>query len=236
MDTWSRGRSGTSWDWHSHTRSIPRGRRGVRSHCRCCPKQWPLAVLESTKDQFRTVKKLISAREVEYVVCATDAGREGELIFRFIYEAAGCRKPVRRLWISSLTPGAIKAGLQVMKDGRAYDSLAAAARGRAQADWLVGMNLSRAYTIAARRYLLRRQGADADVGDARRTRKGDPRVRPRDVLRSPRHVRRHALHGHMVQARRGPLQRVQAAPARRAERAGHRRPCEARRHEGLSSP
>ena len=75
-------------------------------------------------------------------------GREGELIFRFIYEAAGCRKPVRRLWISSLTPGAIKAGLQVMKDGRSYDSLAAAARGRAQADWLVGMNLSRAYTIA----------------------------------------------------------------------------------------
>ena len=82
------------------------------------------------------------------MVCATDAGREGELIFRFIYEAAECRKPVRRLWISSLTPGAIKAGLLVMKDGRAYDSLAAAARGRAQADWLVGMNLSRAYTIA----------------------------------------------------------------------------------------
>jgi len=112
------------------------------------PENWPLAVLEPTKDQFRTVKKLISARDVEYVVCATDAGREGELIFRFIYEAAGCRKPVRRLWISSLTPGAIKAGFQVMKDGRAYDSLAAAARGRAQADWLVGMNLSRAYTIA----------------------------------------------------------------------------------------
>ena len=112
------------------------------------PEKWPLAVLESTAEQFRTVKKLIVAREVEYVVCATDAGREGELIFRFIYEAAGCRKPVRRLWISSLTPGAIKAGLQVMKDGRSYDSLAAAARGRAQADWLVGMNLSRAYTIA----------------------------------------------------------------------------------------
>jgi DNA topoisomerase-3 len=112
------------------------------------PEKWPLAVIEATKDQFRTVKKLIVAREVEYLVCATDAGREGELIFRFIYEAAGCRKPVRRLWISSLTPGAIKAGLLVMKDGRSYDSLAAAARGRAQADWLVGMNLSRAYTIA----------------------------------------------------------------------------------------
>ena len=112
------------------------------------PQQWPLAVLESTKDQFKTVKKLIQGRDVEYVVCATDAGREGELIFRFLYEAAGCRKPVRRLWISSLTPNAIKSGLLAMKDGSTYDSLAAAARGRAQADWLVGMNLSRAYTIA----------------------------------------------------------------------------------------
>ena len=112
------------------------------------PNHWPLTVLESTKDQFKTVKKLIQGRDVEYVVCATDAGREGELIFRFLYEAAGCRKPVRRLWISSLTPTAIKSGLRAMKDGRSYDSLAAAARGRAQADWLVGMNLSRAYTIA----------------------------------------------------------------------------------------
>ena len=112
------------------------------------PGQWPLAVLESTKEQFSIVKKLIQGRDVKYVVCATDAGREGELIFRFIYEAAGCRKPVRRLWISSLTPGAIKSGLLAMKDGSTYDSLAAAARGRAQADWLVGMNLSRAYTIS----------------------------------------------------------------------------------------
>jgi len=112
------------------------------------PDRWPLAVLESTKEQFNIVKKLIQGRDVEYVVCATDAGREGELIFRFLYEATGCRKPVRRLWISSLTPSAIKSGLSAMKDGRSYDSLAAAARGRAQADWLVGMNLSRAYTIA----------------------------------------------------------------------------------------
>jgi DNA topoisomerase III len=112
------------------------------------PEQWPLAVLDSTKDQFKTVRKLILGRDVEYVICATDAGREGELIFRFLYEAAGCRKPVRRLWISSLTASAIKSGLLAMKDGSTYDSLAAAARGRAQADWLVGMNLSRAYTIA----------------------------------------------------------------------------------------
>jgi DNA topoisomerase-3 len=112
------------------------------------PEQWPLTVLESTKGQFSIVKTLIQDRNVEYLICATDAGREGELIFRFIYEAAGCRKPVRRLWISSLTPGAIKSGLLTMNGGSTYDSLAAAARARVQADWLVGMNLSRAYTIA----------------------------------------------------------------------------------------
>jgi hypothetical protein len=92
--------------------------------------------------------KLILGRDVKSAVCATNAGREGELIFRFLYEAAGCRKPVRRLWISSLTPSAIKSGLLAMKDGSAYDSLAAAVGGRAQADWLVGMNLSRANKIA----------------------------------------------------------------------------------------
>ena len=81
-------------------------------------------------------------------MCATDAGREGELIFRYIYEAAGCRKPFSRLWISSLTPDAIRKGFGELKDGAAYDPLADAARGRSRADWLVGMNLSRAYTLA----------------------------------------------------------------------------------------
>jgi len=111
------------------------------------PRHWPLVVLDETKAQFRIVKKLLNDPTVESVVCATDAGREGELIFRFIYESAGCRKPVRRLWISSLTPDAIRAGFRALRDSRDYDSLASAARGRAQADWLVGMNLSRAYTL-----------------------------------------------------------------------------------------
>src|SRR6185369_15214370 len=82
------------------------------------------------------------------VVCATDAGREGELIFRYIYEAAECSKPVNRLWISSLTPEAIRKGFDALKPGRDYDPLADAARGRSRADWLVGMNLSRAYSLA----------------------------------------------------------------------------------------
>jgi len=80
------------------------------------------------------------------VVCATDAGREGELIFRYIYEAAQCGKPVSRLWISSLTPEAIRKGFEVLRPGSDYNPLADAARGRSRADWLVGMNLSRAYS------------------------------------------------------------------------------------------
>ncbi|MCC6806073.1 MAG: DNA topoisomerase 3 [Deltaproteobacteria bacterium] len=111
------------------------------------PGRWPLVVIDETAAQFNVIARLLNDRTVEQVVCATDAGREGELIFRFIYEAAGCTKPVKRLWISSLTPAAISAGLRAMKDAQAYDALGDAARGRAQADWLVGMNLSRFYTL-----------------------------------------------------------------------------------------
>jgi DNA topoisomerase III len=111
------------------------------------PEDWRLVVSEGTRDQFENVRRILMAREVTGVVCATDAGREGELIFRYIYEAAGCRKPVRRLWISSLTPQAIAKGFRELRDGKDYDALARAARARSRADWLVGMNLSRAYSI-----------------------------------------------------------------------------------------
>ncbi len=112
------------------------------------PGEWPLVVYEQTKDQFEVVRKILNSPRVTRVVCATDAGREGELIFRYIYEAAGCRKPFQRLWISSLTPDAIRKGFENLRDGREYDNLADAARCRSRADWLVGMNLSRAYTLA----------------------------------------------------------------------------------------
>src|SRR6202790_1261403 len=111
------------------------------------PECWPLIVYEKTKDQFETVRKILVSPRVASVVCATDAGREGELIFRYIYEAAGCSKPVSRLWISSLTPEAIRKGFAAIKPGEDYEPLADAARGRSRADWLVGMNLSRAYTL-----------------------------------------------------------------------------------------
>jgi len=112
------------------------------------PATWPLAVYPRTRDQFEVVRRILNDPEVSEVVCATDAGREGELIFRYIYEAAACRKPVRRLWISSLTERAIRTGLENLRDADQLEPLADAARGRSRADWLVGMNLSRAYTLA----------------------------------------------------------------------------------------
>ncbi|HWE51314.1 MAG TPA: DNA topoisomerase 3 [Bryobacteraceae bacterium] len=112
------------------------------------PDSWPLVTYEKTRDQFETVRKILVSPRIGSVICATDAGREGELIFRYIYEAAGCDKPVSRLWISSLTAEAIRKGFDKLRPGRDYDPLAEAARGRSRADWLVGMNLSRAYTLA----------------------------------------------------------------------------------------
>lgn len=111
------------------------------------PADWPLVVTDATRDQFEVVRRLLVARETQSVVCATDAGREGELIFRYIYEAARAKKPVKRLWISSLTPEAIADGFRRLQDGKAFDRLADAARARSRADWLVGMNLSRAYSV-----------------------------------------------------------------------------------------
>ena len=112
------------------------------------PRRWPLQVLPESRDQYEVVQRILRSEKVEKVVCATDAGREGELIFRYIYEAAGCRKEVERLWLSSLTPEAIRRAFARLRPGRDFDPLAAAARGRSQADWLVGLNLSRACTLA----------------------------------------------------------------------------------------
>ncbi|MFL5351391.1 DNA topoisomerase 3 [Archangium sp.] len=126
----------------------PEWKRWQRELLPMLPRDWPLVVEEKTASQFKVVRRVMTAPEVDGVVCATDAGREGELIFRYIYEAAGCRKPVRRLWVSSLTEGAIREGFRALKSGKEYDGLADAARGRSRADWLVGMNLSRLYTLA----------------------------------------------------------------------------------------
>lgn len=111
------------------------------------PEAWKLKTAKQTAAQFKIVKALITAPDTERLVCATDAGREGEHIFRLIYRHARCKKPFDRLWISSLTDEAIREGFRALRPGQAYDHLADAARARAQADWLIGMNLTRAYTV-----------------------------------------------------------------------------------------
>jgi len=111
------------------------------------PAHWRLTLDPKTADQFQVVKGLINDPAHARLVCATDAGREGEHIFRLIYEQARCRKPFDRLWVSSLTDEALRAAFRALKPGSAYDDLARAARARAQADWLIGMNLTRAYTV-----------------------------------------------------------------------------------------
>lgn len=115
------------------------------------PTEWPLVASARTIEQYEVVRKLMDA--CDSVICATDAGREGELIFRYIYELAACQKPVKRLWISSLTKQAIETGLNKLKDSSEFDSLADAARARSRADWLVGMNLSRAYALKSQEQL-----------------------------------------------------------------------------------
>ncbi len=111
------------------------------------PEDIPLKVIAQSRDQFQCVKTILNAPQVDSVICATDAGREGELIFRRIYQMAGCRKPFRRLWISSMTEEAIQEGFANLRDGADYDGLYASALCRSDADWLVGMNGSRAFTL-----------------------------------------------------------------------------------------
>lgn len=111
------------------------------------PEVWKLKVLPKTKKQFSILKKLLKDTSLKEIVCATDAGREGELIFRLLYQHAKCRAPVKRLWVSSLTDEAIKEGFRNLKDASEYDSLYETAFSRAKADWLVGMNFSRFYSI-----------------------------------------------------------------------------------------
>ena len=111
------------------------------------PETIPTKVISKTRSQFSVLKKLMNSKEVDSLICATDAGREGELIFRLIYEQAKCRKPVERLWISSMTDEAIREGFAELKPSSEYDGLYRSAQCRSVADWLVGMNASRAFTI-----------------------------------------------------------------------------------------
>lgn len=110
------------------------------------PAEWKLLVHNTKKPQFNVLRKLLRSKKFDYVVNACDAGREGEAIFRRVYALAGSKLPIRRLWISSMEDAAIQQGFENLRDGAAYDNLFAASECRAKADWLIGMNGTRAFT------------------------------------------------------------------------------------------
>ena len=110
------------------------------------PVEWKLLVHNTKKPQFNVLRKLLRSKKFDYVVNACDAGREGEAIFRRVYALSGSELPIKRLWISSMEDAAIQQGFENLKDGAAYDNLFAASECRAKADWLIGMNGTRAFT------------------------------------------------------------------------------------------
>ena len=124
----------------------PRFDRWDRTDLPILPERWQYLVSSFTKKQFDVLCKLMHRADIDRIVCATDAGREGELIFRLVYQECGCRKPVSRLWISSMEDAAIRAGFANLKPSTEYDSLYKAALCRERADWLVGINATRLFS------------------------------------------------------------------------------------------
>lgn len=110
------------------------------------PKRFELKAIERTKKQFNLLSKLMRRSDIDSIVNACDAGREGELIFRLIYELAGCHKPIQRMWLQSMTADSIRSAYQKMKAGKDYEALSDAAKCRSEADWLIGINGSRGIT------------------------------------------------------------------------------------------
>ena len=111
------------------------------------PDVWKYQVLKGTAKQFNLLKRLMNRRDVTEIICATDAGREGEHIFRLVYNEAGCNKPFKRLWISSLEEQSIRDGFTSLHDGHEFDNLYCAALARSKADWLIGINATRLYSL-----------------------------------------------------------------------------------------
>jgi DNA topoisomerase-3 len=110
------------------------------------PQEWQYVISDDKKKQFAVLKNLMQDKNTETVICATDAGREGELIFRLVYNLAKCNKPIKRLWISSMEDAAIKSGFENLKNGSEYENLYQSALCRAQADWLIGINATRLFS------------------------------------------------------------------------------------------
>ena len=117
------------------------------------PDKWQFSVIDKTKSQYDVLKSLMNSPEVDELICATDAGREGECIFRYIYFVSGCRKPVKRLWISSVEDDDIREGFRNLKNDSDYNRLFDSGYARAQADWLVGMNFTRLFSAVYSSFL-----------------------------------------------------------------------------------
>ena len=112
------------------------------------PEKWKYAVSPATGKQFAVLKQLMNRSDVDRICCATDAGREGELIFRLVYNQAGCKKPFERLWISSMEDSAIREGFANLRPSHEFDALYEAALCRERADWIVGMNATRLFSLS----------------------------------------------------------------------------------------
>ena len=112
------------------------------------PEKWKYEVSPGTRKQFAIVKQLMLSDRVEEICCCTDSGREGELIYRLVYHKCGCKKPFRRLWISSMEDAAIREGFANLRPSSEYDSLYQAALCRERADWIVGMNATRLFSLS----------------------------------------------------------------------------------------
>lgn len=141
--TWALGHLVTLDDPEGYDKKY---REWKMEHLPMIPKKMELVVIKQTAKQYNAVKTQLYRNDVGEIIIATDAGREGELVARWILEKANCRKPIKRLWISSVTDKAIRDGFAHLKDGRDYNNLYAAAVSRAEADWLVGINATRALT------------------------------------------------------------------------------------------
>lgn len=142
--SWSFGHLVTLCDPEDYNSELKPWRRNTLP---IMPNELKIKPIDKTVQQLNILEQLMNSDEVSEIVCATDSGREGELIFRYIYNITKCNKPFFRLWISSLTPEAIKAGFDNLKEGKEFDSLYQSAKCRSEADWLVGINATRAYTI-----------------------------------------------------------------------------------------
>jgi DNA topoisomerase-3 len=142
--SWAVGHLVTLYDPEDYSEELKRWRVDTLP---IIPETIKLKAIKNTKQQLDILEKIMNRDTITGLICATDSGREGELIFRYIYELLGCKKPFKRLWISSMTDAAIKEGFSKLKDGSEYDMLYSSAKCRSEADWLVGINASRAFTL-----------------------------------------------------------------------------------------